>query len=699
MLTEALDYASRGWPVFPCKPRAKTPITPHGLKDATVSPEIIKAWWLQNPAANIGIATGSASGFVVLDVDVKNGQPGEKTLAELQREYGAFMTRCAKSPSGGWHFYFKHNGGKVASRAGIMPGLDIRGDGGYIIAPPSVTDVGTYEWRMEEDAAPLPEGLLKRLNGKAKVNGQSKPFDRENILKGVPEGQRDEMLFKYACSLKSSGVRRQEAEVLVRETAANCTSPFPEDIALEKVLRVYENPGYEQSLAAGFLDTDMANSERFARLHADSVFWTPERGWLLWDGKRWAPDEQHRVMGLAKQTARKIFAELETAQDKTQKELFNWARRSQSKDRLQAMLALAQSEPEIPAWITEFDTDPLLLNCINGVVNLATGELLPHNPARMLSKISPIEYHPTASCSLWLEFLNQVMASDAAMIDYLQRAIGYSLTGYTVEQCLFFLLGIGANGKSVFLEIVLLLLAEYGTNARADTFMVKTQGSGIPNDIARLVGMRFVGVNETETGQKMAESLVKDLTGGDTITARFLHREFFTFKPEFKLWIRGNHKPAIRGTDDGIWRRIHLIPFEVQIPEAERDPGLPEKLRAELPGILRWAVEGAIAWQRDGLRVPEKVKAATSEYRTEMDSLADFMSEKCTTGAAFSAFAGNLYKAYTAWCNESGEQPMSQTAFGLALAERGFRKVKTDGRNKYMGIGLNVADSQDRRYG
>ena len=182
--------------------------------------------------------------------------------------------------------------------------------------------------------------------------------------------------------------------------------------------------GFEQILV--FVDTDMANAQRFTRLHSDNVFWTPERGWLLWDGRRWQPDEQHRVMGLAKDTARKIFAELEHAQDKAQKELFAWARRSQSKDRLQAMIVLAQSEPNIPAHITEFDTDPLLLNCANGVVNLATGELMTHNPALMLSKITPIEYDAAASCPLWLGFLDRVMAGDDDMIEFLQRAMGYT---------------------------------------------------------------------------------------------------------------------------------------------------------------------------------------------------------------------------------------------------------------------------------
>lgn len=449
-------------------------------------------------------------------------------------------------------------------------------------------------------------------------------------------------------------------------------------------------------MKGGFVDTDMANAERFAQLHANAVFHTPECGWLIWDGKRWCNDEQGKVMRLAKQTARKIFAELEHARNAEEKTLFKWARQSQSKDRLNAMLSLAQSEPGIPARITEFDAEPMLLNCQNGMVNLSTGELLAHDPARKHSKITPIEYDPAAKCPQWLAFLTRVMSDDDEMIDFLQRAMGYTLTGSTGEQCLFFTLGTGANGKSVFLEILLLLLAEYGTNARADTFMLKPNGGGIPNDIARLVGMRFVGISETESGQRMAESLVKDMTGGDTVTARFLHKEFFSFKPEFKLWIRGNHKPNIRGTDDGIWRRIHLIPFAVQIPPGERDGKLPEKLRAELPGILRWAVDGAMQWQRDGLRVPGKVQEATREYRTEMDRLADFIVERCTTGPTFSAFAGNLYKAYTTWCAESGEHPMSQMAFGMALGERGFSKKVVTGRKKYSGIGLNVADSMQR---
>ena len=589
----AMEYANQGWKVFPLKPGKKVPLTAHGFKDATTSRHIIREWWKATPNANIGIATGFESGLVVFDFDVKNGQPGLEAYKKLQQDH-ALDTLRSHTPSGGIHLLFKYDGEDIGNRTGIIPGLDIRGTGGYIVAPGSSTPEGEYRWD-DSSIAPvlLPDGLEELLK-QEKTKAEAVPFDRKSVLDGVPEGQRDDKLYKYACSLQAKGNTREEAEALVKQAAENCKPPFDIDTVLEKVVRVYDK--YESPITntGGFVDTDMANAERFARLYVDTVFHTPECGWLIYDGKRWCIDEQHQVMRLAKRTARKIFTELEHAQNAQEKVLFNWARQSQSKHRLNAMLVLAQSEPGIPARLTEFDSEPLLLNCKNGVLNLATGKLLPHDQACKHSKISMINYDPAAQCPQWLVFLCRVMGNDDEMINFLQRAVGYTLTGDTGEQCLFFTYGTGANGKSVFLEILLQLLAEYGTNARADTFMLKTNGGGIPNDIARLVGMRFVGISETESGQRMAESLVKDMTGGDTVTARFLHKEFFSFRPEFKLWIRGNHKPNIRGTDDGIWRRIHLVPFEVQIPVGELDPRLPEKLRAELPGILRWAVDGAL---------------------------------------------------------------------------------------------------------
>jgi len=312
-------------------------------------------------------------------------------------------------------------------------------------------------------------------------------------------------------------------------------------------------------------------------------------------------------------------------------------------------------------------------------VNLASGELLEHDPEHLCSRLSSIEYRD-AECPNWFNFLERIQP-DPQVRKYLQRAVGYSLTGDTGEQCLFFAHGTGRNGKSVFLETIGALLGEFAVASSMNAFELKK--GAIPNDIARLAGARLVTVSETADGQRINEPLIKDLTGGDTITARFLRREFFEFRPEFKLWIRGNHKPAIRGTDEGIWRRIHLIPFEEYITDDEVDPHLLDKLKTELPGILKWATDGCIQWQRNGLQPPEVVVSATSEYRREMDSLADFI-ETCTRPGG-EVQATPLYQRYKEWAEDSGYKPLNQTNFGLRLAERGIKKDKR-GVVKYIGI-------------
>jgi len=427
-------------------------------------------------------------------------------------------------------------------------------------------------------------------------------------------------------------------------------------------------------------DTDIRNSERFVEQHGNRFRWTPERGWLAWDGKRWKPDTSGSIIKAAKQTARSVFEEISKAPDKSgEDELFRWARKSQQLDRIRAMIELAK--PDLYASWLDFDADPLLLTVENGILNLTSGDLSDHDPEYLCSRLSRIQYRD-AECPNWFNFLERIQP-DPEVRKYLRRAVGYSLTGDTGEQCLFFAYGIGRNGKSVFLETVGALLGEFAVASSMNAFEFK-QGA-IPNDIARLAGARLVTVSETADGQRINEPLIKDLTGGDTITARFLRREFFEFRPEFKLWIRGNHKPQIRGTDEGIWRRIHLIPFEEYITDAEVDPHLLDKLKNELPGILKWATDGCIEWRRDGLQPPGLVVSATSEYRREMDSLADFI-ETCTR-AGGEVQATPLYQRYKDWAEGSGFRVMNQTTFGLRLAERGIKKDKR-GVVKYIGIQL-----------
>jgi len=278
-----------------------------------------------------------------------------------------------------------------------------------------------------------------------------------------------------------------------------------------------------------------------------------------------------------------------------------------------------------------------------------------------------------------------VMDGDQAVIDYLQRAVGYSLTGITNEQCLFFCLGRGRNGKSVFIEAVQAMMGEYGLNSTTQTVMKKS--GGIPNDVARLRGARFVALNETGEGQQFDEPLLKDLTGGDTMTAKFLYKEFFDFTPQCKLWIRGNHLPILVGTDEGIWRRLRIIPFSVQIPDSQCDPDLLDKLRANLPGILRWAIEGCMKWQASGLAAPPTVIDAVSEYRQDSDPVRRFLDECCVLDPDAVVPATALYQAYRVWATQAGEIKLSQFKFGRSLSSRGFERRKISIK-VYYGLAL-----------
>lgn len=439
-------------------------------------------------------------------------------------------------------------------------------------------------------------------------------------------------------------------------------------------------------LPAELFDTDVSNAARFADKYCSSVKYVVERGWFTWNEKVWAQDHEGFVVELAKDISRELFDAIKDMPQAQQKPLFNWARQSGRKERIAALLWLAQSD--MAARAGEFDRDPYLLAVNNGTVNLRTGELRPSSREDMLSRLVPIDFNPEAVCPAWDLFLERVQP-DHNVRAFLQRAVGYSLTGSTAEQCLFFVHGSGANGKSILIEVLLALLGEHAVAASFDSFAARAAG-GIPNDIARLAGARLVTVAEVEDGARLREVLIKDLTGGDTITARFLHREYFDFRPNFKLWIRGNHKPQIRGTDEGVWRRIRLIEFPVQIPEGERNPRLFDKLKAELPGILAWAVQGCLAWQKDGLVSPEAVREATRTYREEQDVIGEFLTERCVVDQRATVPASDLYRNYSKWADEAGHHALSQTRFGLAISERGFRRERTKTAWFYRGLGQRV---------
>lgn len=440
--------------------------------------------------------------------------------------------------------------------------------------------------------------------------------------------------------------------------------------------------------------TDLGNARRLVERFGSDLRHVTEWGWLVWNGQKWEIDEK-AALRLAKKTVRTIYDEARNQEDDTARQrLAKWAISSENIGRVKAMLETAKDELEVSAKTENFDQQKMLLNVANGTLDLATGKLLPHNRANQLTKISPVEFQAGAACREWLLFLDTITDSNQELIDFLQRAIGYSLTGATKEQCLFLLYGTGRNGKSTFVETIAALLGDYARASNFTTFLEK-QGDSPRNDIARLAGARFVSACETEQGRALAESVVKELTGGDVISARFLNKEFFEFKPMFKIFLAANHKPIIRGQDKGIWRRIKMIPFDVTIPENRVDKSLPEKLRAELPGILNWALAGCLAWQRDGLQEPEIVRAATEQYKDESDRLKDFLTECCVRGRKHKVEYKSLYKTYVSYCEENSERAIGKHGFTQALNERGFVIARgNDNKNFVHGLAL-ASDRED----
>ncbi|HET6464905.1 MAG TPA: phage/plasmid primase, P4 family [Nitrospiria bacterium] len=443
--------------------------------------------------------------------------------------------------------------------------------------------------------------------------------------------------------------------------------------------------------AQDFHPTDLGNAQRLVTLHGAELRFCHAWGkWLIWDGRRWAKDETDEISRRAKTVIKALYAEAGTLDEKERKPLAAHAIRSEAEGRVKAMIGLAKSEPTIPIRPTELDQDMMLLNVQNGTLDLRTGKLGPHRREDYLTKLCPVDFDILSEAPTWQKFLDRIMAGNMDLIDFLQRAVGYSLTGDTTEQCLFMLHGTGKNGKSTFLNALQALIEDYALQASFETFLLRDRGA-IPNDLARLKGARLVSAIEADAGRRLAESTVKQLTGQDRVTARFLHAEYFEFTPQFKLWLAANHKPDIRGTDDAIWRRIMLIPFRVKIPESERDAKLSEHLKAELPGLLAWAVKGCLAWQDFGLLPPDEVKKATQKYRDEMDILGEFLEESCILEPDAEEMSADLYKSYTTWAEASGilkKHVMTKTKLGLCLAERGFEDGRVKGQRIWKGLRL-----------
>ncbi|WP_368862725.1 phage/plasmid primase, P4 family [Staphylococcus haemolyticus] len=443
---------------------------------------------------------------------------------------------------------------------------------------------------------------------------------------------------------------------------------------------------------------DTGNAERLRDKFGENIRYNyTSRLWMYYDGRRWKNDDTGRMKILTDKVAESIKKEKlfkSEGIDPDDMEKYRYRHWKDTRNHNKKVNMLKECEHLLPVTNETFDKDFDLFNTQNGYLNLKTGELKEHDKQQYFTKISNVEYTDKSDCPKWEEFLNDIFLDNRELIKFIQRAVGYSLSGYTTEQVLMVLYGNGRNGKSVFLDILNEIFGNYATNIQPQAIMAsKTQSDASP-EIAKLDGARLVTTTEPNEGERFDEGLIKQLTGGDRVSARKLYENEFEFTPQFKLWMATNHKPYVRGRDDGIWRRFVIIPFEKQIPLEEIDRDLTNKLKKELPAIMKWCVDGFLEWQRIGLSEPAIIKEQRDEYRTEMDSIAAFIEECCDTNPMQKIKASELFNAYDRWAKENHQHVMSNTKFGREMVKR-FKKNKYNGTMHYYGLALTDESRKD----
>jgi putative DNA primase/helicase len=670
--------------------------------------EIIQKWQKELKPAVWAMPTGSISGCFVIDADTPESVARMKELG----------IRPHVKTRKGAHYYCRLPSWVVSNGTKVVPGFDIRGHGGYVnfcggngkahyevmILP---TDDSLY--RIEQ----LPEELQKVLKPRRTKPATLAERILQQAVDQAHQGNRNDTGLWLACQMRDNGFSETEAGQFLQRYAAqvknNGAEPYDESEAITSLRQAFSRPAREpwHRVPIGkhfkrFNLTDLGNAERLIGYYGEMLHYCYERKrWLVWNGKVWEWDAGDRVAALAKLAVRNIYHEAgDELDEKRRKDIANHAARSEFDPRLTGMINLAQSETGVPIKLTELDSNHWLFNCLNGTIDLKTGKLLPHQKEDLIMVLVPIDYAPDARCDLWLKFLEQVTGGDTDLVSYLQRAVGYSLTGDTRSQTMFFLYGLGSNGKSTFITTIRKLTGGYGAKANTSLFMAKEKNSGGPSeDLANLQGKRFVMASEIEDGRRLAVVLIKEMTGGELIRADRKYEHEIEFQPVHKIWLVGNHKPVIIDTTLSIWRRVKLIPFTVTIGNKEIDPELPVRLEAELPGILVWAVKGCMEWQKYGLREPKAVTNATFDYRHEQDILGDFIDDCCLLKPTAAVSKHELKAAYEEWCNNSGNQPVSQKTIRTRLIERGITEGKSGGTRYWKGITLSGAEGQQEQLG
>lgn len=687
----AIRYSEIGWPTFPVEPGGKRPLARlalHGFKDATTGRDLHRARFRAAPDANLGLATGAASSVVVVDVDPRNG--GDATLEALEARHGKLDTPLvARTGGGGLHLFFKYDGRQLPKELG--KGIDLKGDGGYVVVEPSRTTKGytflDFDVLTDDlpELPPLPDWIRKHEPAAIQAPPRAlAPSAR------IPKGVRNNHLTSLAGSMRRRGMSAEAiVAALQTENSLACSPPLDSsEVARIAASIGQKTPGTDQ---AGFDDTELAAAHRFFNLFQGDLRFVPERGcFALWRD-RWLLDEDGSLI----HAAFEAFLQVEGTAALAESDPDRRARRTkaalklQSRKTIDAVLALVKRLPGVPIRYSEFDATAHLFQCANGVVDLRTGDFRPAAREDFCLRKSPVAFDPEATCPAWEGFLLWAMSGNVGNVGFLQKLSGYLMVGHGQEEVLPILHGGGANGKSTLREIIRRMLGAYACVAMPSLLIERETGAA-SNDIARLAGARAVFVSETDDGDRLSEATVKYLTQQEPISARFLHREFFEFRPQFKCVLATNHRPIVRGADDGIWRRLVLIPFTNQIPESARDPHFVDRvLMPEAAGILAWMVRGAAEYHKNGLQIPASIRAATADYRAKSDLYAEWFSDCLEADSTNSNFLSNaaLWASFESWHRDAyGAEPpkyLSIRGLGRWITDRGAIATRGAARGYY----------------
>lgn len=759
-LHAAIEYARRGWKVFPVGAGSKgrdaqgrsTHLLPHGHKDASDDPERIRKWWTRWPDANIGLNL-AASGLVAIDPDTY--KPECEWQAYIQgRDVPATLVQS--SPRGGKHFIFRADP-RTSYPGQLCEGVEIKHQG-YILLEPSTFEGGVYRFDTDDTPAPTPDWLPKRV-----IEPLEEIADLEvpqstggvdfNIETGevASVGEVEELLswidpdadgyrawievlqalhdhfagnaegLEIADSWSARGAKYKHGDVVRRwqgftpgggvtlKTIAYRAGQNGAD--LSAIAKRQKNPGNAAiQTKDGSEDLPDLSHDHLA-LDLGRRSWDADARhvalwgrWLFWTGTHWQRDETlhylSRVRGYLRTRAAELVdwaerkaAEIEEQGKKTQAEKLLKSAREQAKAlrsnaSVTAVSNLARANPASAVTHEAFDADRFLVGTPQGTIDLRTGHLRPARRDDMISRrLSCGPAEPGSQPQLWLNFLAEIFERDQATIAFLQRAAGYALTGATSEHKLLFLYGSGRNGKSVFLNTLLDIWGDYGRRVAATTFL-NSQTERHPTDIAGLQGARLAIASELPRGKTWDEAVIKDLTGGDRMTARFMRQDFFEFEPQLTLMIAGNTQPSFRGVDEAIRSRVVLVPFTVTIPPERRDRDLPDKLRAEGPAILRWCIDGALAWQDRGLDVPASIGAASKAYFDEEDTLGQFLEDETIPAQQEFVASDDLIMRFNFWCDRQGLGHWTKRSLMKELKLRGFGDARTSGQRGLQGLRL-----------